>query len=824
MAKKEKAKKQAITAGRTDKAAGRQSTAAAADKATVATAAADVKDNTKGTSTEFQAFISDLEASPPLNPLCHASAGHGCNTSDRQEEELPANKGKETLATVSAKASFAGLFSTNRRLTMDNKLSKFQIDEGTITLESNDLTDVQSKLGFCIVGYVAGKFPGLQAIRTLSKLGSFFQRHDSGWLVFRFARDDDRQRILDGGPYFIYGRPLLLKAMPDCFEFKEDDISLTPVWAILPSLPLECWHPNALGKIGSRLGTPIAMDSLTMRMERVSYARILVEVDASKTLVDHVEFKMPNGVTRRQPVVYEYTPKFCTECNRFGHHQNLCHDRQQPASATAIATVAVGIDAVTKRAATKKAQTEWTLVQRRRKTELKQPHTAATESKQKQSNEATKQKLKQGVTVTERKQQTVTETADVAAHERPESSKQRMSLKERRHSSPLRQKEAEVDTSASSCEPDSSGSTQHLMPGTTPCHGLKLQLGGETPLNHHEDWFWNVRGFNRPLKHNGVAHLIKNNRLCLLGILETKLATSAIARIINRTFPGWCQTNNFDVITGGRILIIWNPAVIDLVPEDISPQKEYVGQTFGIGAAYEHALADSWRFQLCEIATEKQLGATPTWYELKDITDCCLSLGLNDAPTTGCYFTWYSNSESNPVWCKLDRVHNNEWLEAGLLCNAHFSPPGCLSDHSPGIVSILDPPASKPKPFRFFNMWADHQDFMATVENGWNLNVDGTAQFCLCRKLKALKGHLKAFNNLHFSHISVRAKDADLALQDAQIQLESDPENATIRDSVRELRKKAVFLAEAERHFYYQKAKLHFLKMGDRNTKFFMIW
>ncbi|KAL0289340.1 UNVERIFIED_CONTAM: hypothetical protein Sangu_2620100 [Sesamum angustifolium] len=132
-----------------------------------------------------------------------------------------------------------------------------------------------------------------------------------------------RQRILAGGPYFIYGRPLLLKPMPDCFEFKEDDISLTPVWATLPSLPLECWHPNALGKIGSRLGTPIAMDSLTMRMERVSYARILVEVDASKALVDHVEFKLPNGVTRRQPVVYEYTPKFCTDCNRFWTSQKL---------------------------------------------------------------------------------------------------------------------------------------------------------------------------------------------------------------------------------------------------------------------------------------------------------------------------------------------------------------------------------------------------------------------------------------------------------------------------------------------------------------------
>ncbi|KAK4422070.1 hypothetical protein Salat_2157900 [Sesamum alatum] len=126
--------------------------------------------------------------------------------------------------------------------------------------------------------------------------------------------------------------------------------------------------------------------------------------------------------------------------------------------------------------------------------------------------------------------------------------------------------------------------------------------------------------------------------------------------------------------------------------------------------------------------------------------------------------------DSNPVWCMLDRVLlNKEWLEVGLHCNAHFNPPGCLSDHSSGIVSILDLPAPMSKPFRFFNMWADHPDFIATVEHGWNLNVDGTPQFSLCKKLKALKGPLKAFNNLHFSHISVRAKEADLALHDAQL-------------------------------------------------------
>ncbi|KAK4413795.1 hypothetical protein Salat_2792300 [Sesamum alatum] len=97
---------------------------------------------------------------------------------------------------------------------------------------------------------------------------------------------------------------------------------------------------------------------------------------------------------------------------------------------------------------------------------------------------------------------------------------------------------------------------------------------------------------------------------------------------------------------------------------------------------------------------DEKLGVTPTWYELKDFTDCCLCLGLQDAPSSGCFYTWYSNNESNPVWCKLDRVlMNNEWLEAGLHCNTHFPPPGCLFDHSPDIVSILDPSVPKPKPF-----------------------------------------------------------------------------------------------------------------------------
>ncbi|KAL2246110.1 UNVERIFIED_CONTAM: hypothetical protein Sindi_2879200 [Sesamum indicum] len=303
----------------------------------------------------FGDFISTLDCTPSFTK------------NDAPTSTASRSEGKQPTIDIAAD-NFVGLFSTNRRLTEEKKLRKFAVDDSPLTLEPNDMLDVRSKLGFCLVGYTAGKFPGLKAIRALSQTwGSSFQQHESGWLIFHFARKEDRKQILSGGPYFIYRRPLLLKHMLYCFEFKEDDISLIPVWATLPSLPLECWHPNALGMIGSRIGNPIAMDSLMMKMEKVSYARILVEVDGSKKFVDQVEFVMPNGITRKQPVVYEFTTKFCTECNRFGHLQETCQGTHPPA---VVAAAAPATAPVKQTEANKSQTTEWTTIQGGRRANL----------------------------------------------------------------------------------------------------------------------------------------------------------------------------------------------------------------------------------------------------------------------------------------------------------------------------------------------------------------------------------------------------------------------------------------------------------------------
>jgi len=79
----------------------------------------------------------------------------------------------------------------------------------------------------------------------------------------------------------------------------------------------------------------------------------------------------------------------------------------------------------------------------------------------------------------------------------------------------------------------------------------------------------------------------------------------------------------------------------------------------------------------------------------------------------GCYFTWTNNT----VWTKLDRVLvNSSWWDGGGFSGmAHFLPPGCLSDHSAAIVSIFDHVVGKKKPFRFFNIWAEHENFLPAI-------------------------------------------------------------------------------------------------------------
>jgi len=228
---------------------------------------------------------------------------------------------------VRPQATWVSLFKGERIKQKGLELQTLENLPDIFDIEQKELDDTQSAWGSCLVGYFAGRFPGKIALLKLCNSWNVkfnYYAHSSGWLIFRFENEMDRDQVMAEGPYFVFGRPLMLKVMPSCFEFDDKDISLMPVWVNLPGLPLDCWNSAILSKICSKIGKPLSTDHLTATKARVSYARVMVEIDASCELVRSVRMRFPSGKIRCQPVIYEFEPKFCPNCKAVGHSQVGC--------------------------------------------------------------------------------------------------------------------------------------------------------------------------------------------------------------------------------------------------------------------------------------------------------------------------------------------------------------------------------------------------------------------------------------------------------------------------------------------------------------------
>ncbi|KAL7157883.1 hypothetical protein ABFS83_02G105900 [Erythranthe nasuta] len=363
---------------------------------------------------------------------------------------------------------------------------------------------------------------------------------------------------------------------------------------------------------------------------------------------------------------------------------------------------------------------------------------------------------------------------------------------------------------------------------------------------------WNVRGFNRPLKQNVVRNYILQNKIDVMGILEMKVKTQQqINTLIQNRFSGMAVVHNLDMHQGGRILILWNKDTVDLEVKSshaqamhcliqckVTGQQFHCSMVYGLYSVrsrrelwstleeYGEGLTEPWLvmgdFNFVMSPEEKTGGNIPTAYELKDCTETVLGLGLEDIPYTGSMLTWSNSAVDNTIWSKLDRAMvNSAWYDQLPVTKAEFLAPGPISDRSPCTVTIHRESSKGQAHFKFFNMWTKHEDFNNIVLENWKFEGYGTDQYRLCKMLKGLKRPLKALNTSAFSHISARAERAVKEVEALQTQLQSDLENQRLKESIKQKKKNANYLLEAERQFLTQKAKCNYALHADKTNKFF---
>ncbi|GJX40549.1 zinc knuckle CX2CX4HX4C containing protein [Tanacetum coccineum] len=120
-----------------------------------------------------------------------------------------------------------------------------------------------------------------------------------------------------------------LKRMWHLYQLDE-----VPLWVKIYDIPLEAWNVDGISGIASRIGVPIIMDKITTSIcekpfGRASYAKVLVEVDAAKGLVDSIEIWYKSlGKSMVLNVEYVWRPLLCEHCKTFGHLSRLCSKAQ----------------------------------------------------------------------------------------------------------------------------------------------------------------------------------------------------------------------------------------------------------------------------------------------------------------------------------------------------------------------------------------------------------------------------------------------------------------------------------------------------------------
>ncbi|XP_070005030.1 uncharacterized protein [Nicotiana sylvestris] len=105
-----------------------------------------------------------------------------------------------------------------------------------------------------------------------------------------------------------------MKAWSEDFNVQDEVLKTIPLWVRFPNLPINCWSMKALSKIGNILGNPVYADECITSSIRISYARMLIEMDITKPLPRSVKLQDPKERLIQQEVTYDWEPKYYTKC------------------------------------------------------------------------------------------------------------------------------------------------------------------------------------------------------------------------------------------------------------------------------------------------------------------------------------------------------------------------------------------------------------------------------------------------------------------------------------------------------------------------------
>ena len=368
---------------------------------------------------------------------------------------------------------------------------------------------------------------------------------------------------------------------------------------------------------------------------------------------------------------------------------------------------------------------------------------------------------------------------------------------------------------------------------------------------------WNMRGFNMPRKQKAVRYWVSAAKLSFGCLLETRVKEENFQKIFDSTFPGWSYVHNYSSHRLGRIWVCWSDAV-EIIPVSTSAQMITVwvrfkasGDTFLASFVYASNCVVERRELWSEMETisNSVAGDTNAWIiqgdfnvalsslehsrlvdsaadrsAIRDFQNVVRSCDMVDIAQVGPSFTWTNSQDGNPISKKLDRVMSNSyWI--GQFPNSYVTfESGGVSDHMRMHIQLREAPQGNSKPFKFFHHTASHPRFLEVVSRIWSetapLYHSRSALKLFQDKLKALKYELRGLNRDMFGDLPGKVKHAYNDLCAKQTEAMRNPQTSTF-EAASDAWEYWHHISGIEEQFYYQKSRVQWLGLGDRNSRFF---
>ena len=285
---------------------------------------------------------------------------------------------------------------------------------------------------------------------------------------------------------------------------------------------------------------------------------------------------------------------------------------------------------------------------------------------------------------------------------------------------------------------------------------------------------WNVRGVNNTEKRKVIKQFIRDQRVDLVCLQETKVQNMNLrmARSLGAgRFSDWVSVDASG--SAGGILLMWDKRILEvsetvygIFTASCSFRNVEDGFQWIFTGVYGLVLANLKEDMWEELGSVRGLWAGP-WciggdfnasispsesnrggritQAMRCFACVLVDLGVRDLPLQGGPFTW-SGGNNGQAMSRIDRfLVSGDW-ESYFSRVTQSTLPRPVSDHFP---ILLDGGGIRlgPSPFRFVNMWLKAEGFKDLLKGWWQgLSFQGSASFILAEKLKGLKGKLKVWN------------------------------------------------------------------------------